>query len=87
MFKKRVLMDEITEYLKRNLKKGYTRESLHFALLNQGYSKLTIEKAQKKVDEDLSHQAPLLKTKPTIKYEVVEPQPEKKKGFFGFFQK
>jgi len=79
-------MDELTAYLKKNMKKGYTRESLHFALLDQGYSKLAIEKAQKKVDEDLAHQAPILKTKPTIKYEVVEPQPEKKKGLFGFFK-
>ena len=59
-----------------------------YALINQGYSKIAIERALKKVDEELANSAPILKTKPEIKYEVIEPkiEPEKKKGFFGFFK-
>lgn len=72
-------MDELTAYIKKNLKKGYTKESLRWALLSQGYSRMEVDRAIKKVDEELASKAPILKTKPEIKYEVVEPKPEKKK--------
>ncbi len=64
---------ELTNYIKKNLKKGYTKDSLKWALINQGYSKLEVEKAIKRVDEELVNEAPILKTKPQIKYEIVEP--------------
>jgi len=87
MFKRHSMQDELTEYIKKNLKKGYTKESLHFALLNQGYSKISVENAFKKADKDLANSAPILKTKPTIKYEIIEPKAEvKKKRFFDFFR-
>lgn len=78
-------MQELTEYIKSNLKKGYTKESLKWALIDQGNSKIEVERAFKKVDEELARKAPVLKTKPIIKYEVVEP-----KGYtpkVSFFQK
>lgn len=89
MFKKRNLLEELADYFKINLKKGYTKESLKWALVNQGYSRMEIEKAIKKAEQDLAASAPILKTKPEIKYEVVtdyKPEPEKTsfwKRFFG----
>lgn len=65
---------ELAEYIKKNLKKGYTKDSLKWALVNQGHSKFEVEKALKKVDLDLSVEAPILETKPEIKYELVEPK-------------
>ena len=69
MFKKRNLVEELVDYFKKNLKKGYTKNSLRIALINQGYSKIEIEKAIKKTELDLADSAPILKTKPEIKYE------------------
>ena len=74
MFKKNNFMDELTDYIKSNLKKGYTKESLKWALINQGYSRLEVEKAIKKSDISLAEEAPILKTKPIIKREILEPK-------------
>ena len=76
-------MQELQEYIRKNLKKGYTKESLKWALIRQGYPKFEIEKAIKKVDEALATEAPILKTKPVIKYEIIHHDPQlKKTGFW-----
>ncbi len=74
MFKNKTYMSELVDYIRKNLKKGYTKESLKWALVNQGYSVLEVQKAIKKADEQLANQAPILKTKPIIKYEIIEPK-------------
>jgi hypothetical protein len=75
-------LQQLAEYLKKNLKKGYTKESLKWALVSQGHSKLEVEKAISLVDAELASEAPVLKTKPVISYEIIEPQPEPKKSFW-----
>ncbi len=89
MFKKKNYMQELSDYIRKNLKKGYTKESLRWALVSQGHSKLEVEKAIKKVDEDLANEAPVLKTKPEIKYEVIlqedNNKKEEKKSFWKRF--
>ena len=90
MFKKKNLMEELIQYIKKNLKKGYTRESLRWALIEQGYSRIEIDKAMKRTDEELAKKAPVLKTKPEISYELIEPQinlEPQKKSFWDFFRK
>ena len=72
MIKKEKYMDDLVSYIKNNLKNGYTKESLKWALVQQGNSRLEVDKAMAKVDMELAHEAPILKTKPQIKYEVVE---------------
>ncbi|MBS3066014.1 hypothetical protein J4229_03145 [Candidatus Pacearchaeota archaeon] len=80
-------LQQLADYLKNNLKKGYTKESLKWALVNQGHSKLEVEKAIRLVDAELASEAPVLKTKPVITYNI-EPVVENKKPFwkrfFGF---
>lgn len=66
-------LKQLAEYIKKNLKKGYTKESLRWALVNQGHSRIEVEKALKKADEDLAHDAPVLEMKPEITYQVIEP--------------
>ena len=86
MFQKKKLLEELADYFKNNLKKGYTKESLRWALVNQGYSRMEIEKAIRKAELDLAASAPILKTKPEIKYEVITDfKPEKKRRWFGLF--
>ncbi|MAG28269.1 hypothetical protein CMI47_22320 [Candidatus Pacearchaeota archaeon] len=74
MFEPKGNLPELRNYIKKNLKKGYTSESLKYALLNQDYSRLEIEKALNQVNKELASKAPQLRTKPKIKYEIVEPK-------------
>jgi len=62
----------LTEYLKKNLKKGYTEESLRWALVNQGYSRTMIDSAFERTHKELADEVPILKEKPTISYEVLD---------------
>ena len=85
MMKKGDYVGELSDYVKKNLKKGYTKESLKWALVNQGHSKMEVEKAIKKAEDELSREAPILKAKPEITYDVVEPKNailEEKKPFW-----
>jgi hypothetical protein len=80
--------DEVTTYIKKNLRKGYTKDSLIVALSNQGYSKMLIERAMRRAEGELAAQAPVLRTKPEIKYEIVQDTPQKetkKKKKWGLF--
>jgi hypothetical protein len=85
MIKKGDYVGELSAYIKKNLRKGYTKESLKWALVNQGHSKIEVDKAIKVAEEELSKEAPVLKTKPEITYDVVEPKNaivEEKKSFW-----
>ena len=91
MKKEKSYLQELSEYIKKNLKKGYTKESLKWALINQGHSRIEVDKALRFVDSELASEAPVLKTKPVIKYEVITPEgaeslPKKSlwKRLFGF---
>ena len=86
MFVDRDPMGELTDYILSNLKKGYTKESLRWALINQGYSRIEVEKAIIRADKTLAERAPILKTKPEIKYRLIEPKksPGEKKRFWFF---
>ena len=74
MFKDKDYFQEIMSYIKKNLKKGYTKDSLKWALMEQGYSKIEVDRAFKRVDQELAAKAPILKTKPKITYEIIEPK-------------
>lgn len=64
--------EKLVEYLKRNLRKGYTLESLKWALVKQGYSRSAVELAIQKVQEEMSEKAPVIKEKPVISYHLVD---------------
>jgi len=70
---------QLADYIKRNLSKGYTLDSLRFALMNQGYSRTSIEKAIELANKQLAEQAPKMQEKPIIKYEVVDEEEIKRK--------
>ena len=64
---------QLVEYLKKNLTKGYTEESLKWALIQQKYSRSdigrAIEQAHKEIKEK-SEKLTEVKEKPKIKYEL-----------------
>ncbi len=65
---------ELASYIRKNLKKGYTLDSLKTALLSQGHSQMEVSKAVKRAESDLAREAPVLETTPDITYEVLEPE-------------
>jgi len=63
---------KIVEYFKKNLKKGYTIESLRWALIGQGYPRVSVDRAIEELNKDLAKKAPVLKEKPVIKYQIID---------------
>jgi hypothetical protein len=63
---------KIINYFKRNLAKGYTSDSLKFALMSQGYSRAIVEAAIEQANKEIAEKAPILKEKPLIKYEIID---------------
>ncbi len=64
-------LKNVINYIKKNLKKGYTMESLKWALLRQGYSRVLVERAAAEVIKEQALEAPILKDKPIIKHEII----------------
>ena len=62
----------IIDYFRKNLSKGYTEESLKWALINQGYSRTEISKSLEQLHKELEEKAPEIKEKPKIKYEIYD---------------
>ena len=65
-------IQQLTEHIKKNLKKGYTSDSLRFSLINQGYTKISIEKSIELANKQLADEIDELKEKPQITYRVIE---------------
>jgi len=63
---------QLVNYFKKNLSKGYTPDSLKLVLVNQGYSRTAVEKALEQAHKELAEEAPKLKEKPRIKYEIID---------------
>ena len=74
-------VQQLADYIKKNLGKGYTAESLKWALTSQGHSRTEIERAIKMANEQLAFQAPKMVEKPVIKIEIEPPVEEK--GFWS----
>jgi len=66
------MREKVMDYIKKNLKKGYTVDSLKFALESQGYSRSIVERAIEEVNKELAAQAPVLKDKPKITYQIID---------------
>ncbi len=63
---------KLIEYFKKNLAKGYTLDSLKYALVSQGYTKAVIELAIEQANKELAQKAPILKEKPKINYQIID---------------
>lgn len=69
--------EQLIDYFKKNISKSYNPESLQFALIQQGYSRVAVEQAYKKAVEELAEKAPKLKEKPIIKHEFYDENNQK----------
>ena len=82
MYRPEDYTQQLAEYVKRNIAKGYTLDSLKFSLMSQGYSRVSVEKAIELANEQLAYQAPILKEKPQIIYRTIPPTEIREEGFF-----
>ena len=70
---------QLVNYFKKNLAKGYTIDSLKFALKNQGHSMVAINQAIGFTQKELAENAPKLQPLERPKVEITEG----KKGFWA----
>jgi len=82
-------VQQLVDHIKKNLAKGYTSDALKVSLINQGYSRISVEKAIEIANQQLASTIPLIKEKPQITYKVFDEsfQPisistSEKKSFF-----
>jgi hypothetical protein len=80
MYKPQDHIQQLADHIKKNLSKGYTVESLKFSLMNQGYSRISIQKAMDLANLQLASQVPVMKEKPQITYTAIPEVPQQ--GFF-----
>ncbi|PIN89676.1 hypothetical protein COU57_05655 [Candidatus Pacearchaeota archaeon CG10_big_fil_rev_8_21_14_0_10_32_14] len=64
----------LVDYFKKNIEKGYNDETLKWALINQGYNRVEIQKAMDIAHQELAEKAPKIVEKPKITVEVVDNQ-------------
>lgn len=83
--KRRGVVDELTDYLKKNMQKGYSRESLRWALVNQGYSRLEVTKALESLDRELTKETQNLSTKPHIEHKLIIDNESQRRSFWSRF--
>ena len=66
---------KMIDYIKRNLKKGYQIETLRVALINQNYSRASVDESIKDALKEMASEVPAIKVKPQIEHEVIAEEP------------
>jgi hypothetical protein len=64
--------ERLKEHIKKTLKKGYTPDTLKYALIRQGYSRVLVERAIDESQKEMAKEENISKEKPKIKYEVFD---------------
>ena len=83
---------ETVDYLRRNMEKGYSLEELKWALINQGKSRVLVEKSVETIQKEQAQQNEIkaMQSKPVQQQivqvldekDVQEQEHQRKKGFF-----
>jgi hypothetical protein len=66
-------IQQLAGYIKKNLSKGYTVDSLKWALISQGHSRTEIARAVQLANEQLAYAAPRMVEKPIINVQTEPP--------------
>ena len=77
-------IQQLANYVKKNLVKGYSLDSLRWALVRQGRNRTEVEKAIMLAQEQMAAAAPRFQPSRVI-IEKKEEKAEKKKGLFARF--
>ncbi len=81
-------IQNLVEYTKRNLKKGYAPDSLKWALINQGHSRIEVDKAISTAQAEIAKESVRQQARTEVAIEPqievdVEPKPSFWKRFFS----
>ena len=76
MYDNKTPSQQLADYILKNLKKGYTLDSLRFSLVSQGYSKISVENAIELANKKLAEHIQPIKEKPTITYKIIKDDEE-----------
>lgn len=71
MYQSTNIIQQLADYIKKNLNKGYTLDSLKFSLMSQGYSRISVERAIEVANKQIAKDIPPIKEKPQIVYKLV----------------
>jgi len=77
MYQPQSPIQQLAEHIEKNINKGYTTDSLKFSLINQGYSRITVEKAIELANKNIAEKIPPIKEKPQITYKIIEKENNK----------
>ncbi len=87
MRKEPTYIDTLSGRIKNNLRKGYNKESLKWALVNQGHSRIEVDKAFRQAEAEITQEAQTARLQqasmapqPMIE-PIIDEQP--KKGFLA----
>ncbi len=87
MSKEPTYIDSLSRRIKSNLRKGYNKESLKWAMVNQGHSRIEVDKAFRQAEAELAQESLEEAKRRAAKapQPVIEPilDEEPKKGFFS----
>ncbi len=75
-YKPQTQVQQLASHIKKNLEKGYTSDALRFSLMNQGYSRISVDKAIELANKQLAAKVPLIKEKPEIIYKIIRDDEE-----------
>jgi len=73
---------KLVEYIKKNMRKNYSIETLRIALINQGYVRPTVDEAIKIAVNEMARDLPAIKEKPEIEHEIISEEPVVEKKSF-----
>jgi len=68
-------IQQLADHIKKNIKKGYTVDALKYSLINQGYTKISVEKAIDLANQQLADEIPSMKERPEIIVKIIEDEP------------
>jgi len=57
---------QLLSYVRKNLEKGYSPDTLKYSLLSQGYSRTSVEKAIETAQHEIASRIPPIPEKPKI---------------------
>jgi len=62
----------LAKYIRQNLSKGYSMDSLRWALVRQGYSRPIVERAIELVEKELTIKQASVNEKPIIEHQILD---------------